>query len=429
MLQAMVNAFKLPDLRRRLLFTIFILIVFRFVASIPIPGVDAEKLAQLFKGNQFLSLLDLFAGGSMSRLSIAMMGVYPYITATIIFQLLTPIIPKLEEWQKEGEAGRRRLNQLQHWFTIPLALLQALAQISAYAGQGIITNWGFDALSNTLSTIAILATVTTGTIICIWFGELITEAGIGNGVSIIILANIVSRLPYQIGTTLIVGQNWLGILVFFALAIVTVVAIVVVQEGERRIPVQYAKRVRGRRVYGGGSVHVPIKVLTAGMIPLIFALSILAFPELIGSYMQYAGGLAGDVGKALMSWFGRDSWVYWLSYFLMTVGFTFFYTMVIFENQNLAENLQKQGGFIPGIRPGRPTQDYLTRVLNRVTMAGSVFLGLVAVLPYFARLLTGVQTMSLESTSVLIVVGVVLDTMRQLEAQLLMRHYEGFIKE
>jgi len=428
MLQAMVNAFKLPDLRRRLLFTLLILVIFRLVASVPVPGVDAEKLAEFFQGNQFLSLLDLFSGGAMSRLSIAMMGVYPYITATIIMQLLTPIIPKLDEWSKEGEAGRRRINQIMHWLTVPLALLQAVSQISVYASQGIITNWGFDNLSAALATIAILATVTTGTILCVWFGELISEAGIGNGVSIIILANIVARLPTQIGSTLILGQNWLGIVVFFAIAVVTVVAIVVVQEGERRIPVHYAKRVRGRRVYGGQSTHVPVKVLSAGMIPLIFALSILAFPTMIGGYMQYGEGWVGDVGRSMMTMFSQDSIVYWLSYFLMTIGFTYFYTMVIFEQQNLAENLQKQGGFIPGIRPGRPTQDYLMRVLNRVTLFGAVFLGAVAVLPYFARVLTGVQTMSLESTSVLIVVGVVLDTMRQLEAQLLMRHYEGFIK-
>lgn len=428
MLQAMINAFRLPDLRRRLLFTVVILVIFRLVAAIPVPGVDAARLAELFQGNQFLSILDLFSGGAMSRLSIAMMGVYPYITSSIIFTLLTPIIPKLEEWSKEGEAGRRRINQLQHWFTIPLALLQASTQISLYANEGIITNWGFGDLSAALSTISILATVTTGTIICIWFGELISEAGIGNGVSIIILANIVARLPSQIGSTLILGQNWLGIIIFFSLAAITVVAIVMVQEGERRIPVHYAKRVRGRRVYGGSSTHVPVKVLSAGMIPLIFALSILAFPTLIGSYMQTAEGWVGDVGRALMSMFDQGSFIYWATYFFMTIGFTYFYTMVIFEQQNLAENLQKQGGFVPGIRPGRPTQDYLMRVLNRVTLFGAVFLGIVAVLPYFARLVTGVQTMSLQSTSVLIVVGVVLDTMKQLEAQLLMRHYEGFIK-
>jgi len=428
MLQAMINAFRLPDLRRRLLVTLIILVIFRLFVAVPIPGVNQEKLADLFKGNQFLSLLDLFAGGAMSRLSIAMMGVYPYITSTIIIQLLTPIIPKFEEWSKEGEAGRRRLNQIMHWLTVPLAMLQGFAQISAYANQGIITNWGFDTLASSLSTIAILVTVTTGTIVAVWLGELISEAGIGNGVSIIILANIVARLPSQIGSTLILGQNWLGIIVFFAIAIVTVAAIVLVQEGERRIPVNYARRVRGRRVYGGQSTHVPVKVLSAGMIPLIFALSILAFPTIIGSYMQYGEGWVGDVGRTLMSAFDQSSIIYWASYFFMTIGFTYFYTMVIFEQQNLAENLQKQGGFIPGIRPGRPTQDYLTRILNRVTLFGAIFLGTVAVLPYFARLITGVQTMSLESTSVLIVVGVVLDTMRQLEAQLLMRHYEGFIK-
>lgn len=428
MLQAMVNVFKLPDLRRRLLFTLMILVIFRLFAAVPVPGVDAEKLAEFFQGNQFLSILDLFSGGAMSRLSIAMMGVYPYITSTIIIQLLTPIIPKLEEWSREGEAGRQRVNQIMHWMMVPLALFQAFAQISLYASQGIITNWGFDNPSAVLATVAILATVTTGSVVCVWFGELISEAGIGNGVSIIILANIVARLPGQIGTTLILGQNWLGIIVFFAITIITVVAIVMVQEGERRIPVHYAKRVRGRRVYGGGSTHVPIKVLSAGMIPLIFALSILAFPTVIGSYMQQGEGWVGDVGRALVSMFDQGSIIYWVTYFLMTVGFTYFYTMVIFEQQDLAGNLQKQGGFIPGIRPGRPTQDYLARVLNRVTLFGAVFLGVVAVLPYFARLITGVQTMSLESTSVLIVVGVVLDTMKQLEAQLLMRHYEGFIR-
>jgi preprotein translocase subunit SecY len=437
LLTALLNAFQIPDLRRKLLFTAALLVVFRFVSHIPVPGANVQALARLFdvnqSQNQLAGLLDLFSGGALANFSVASMGVYPYITASIIMQLLIPIIPRLTELSKEGEAGRNRINQYTHWLTVPLALLQAYGtpQLLNFSvgpsGEPVIRNFGFDV--NPLGTLAIMISMTAGTIFLVWLGELITQHGIGNGVSIIIFAGIVARLPAIVGQQLVAGN--LGPFLFFAvIAVITVAAIVYVYEGQRRIPVQVAKRIRGNRMYGGQSTHIPLKVNSAGMIPLIFAQSIVIFPATVASYF-----LTSDV--EWVRWFAnvvydtfnfQTSWFYWTLYFVLVVAFTFFYTVVIFQQQNIAENLQRQGGFIPGIRPGRPTQEYLFTVLNRITLVGALFLGVVAVLPAFGRALTGSSALTLSSTALLIVVGVALDTMRQLEAQLLMRHYRGFIK-
>ena len=428
MLQAVSSALRLPDLRQKLLFTFAMLVVFRFIAHVPVPGIDPAALERLFQSNALLGMFDLFSGGAMRNFSIAAMGVYPYITASIIMQLLTPIIPQLQNLQKEGESGRNRINMYTHWLTVPLAALQGYGQLLILSSQGAISGFGLSG-ETLLPTIAMVASLTAGTILLVWIGELITENGIGNGVSIIIFGGIVANLPQIVGQGFLSLNNIVGVAVFGLLGIGTVYAIVIFNEAQRRIPVQYARRVRGTKVYGGQSTHIPLRVNSAGMIPLIFAMSIVIFPGVVASWFMYGNsGWISDVARTVYSVFDASGWVYWLLYFTLVVGFTFFYTMVIFEQQRLSENLQKYGGFVPGIRPGRPTSLYLNKVLLRITWAGALFLGIVAVLPFFARTGTGVQALQLSSTGLLIIVGVVLDMMRQLEAQLLMRHYEGFIK-
>ncbi len=435
MLQAVRNAFKLPDLRRKLLITFLILVIYRLAAHVPVTGVNAEGLRQLFQSNQLLGLLDMFSGGAMSNFSVMAMGVYPYITASIIMQLLIPIVPRLEALQKEGEAGRNRINQYQNWLTIPLAALQAYGQAtiltrSQTTGAPVLSTFGF--AQYPLETLTTIIVLTAGTMFAIWLGELITEQGIGNGVSIIIFGGIVARVPQSIGNLL--ANNPLSLVVFLVVTVITVAVIVVVQEGQRRIPVQYGKRVRVMRgnrlmMVGGQSTHVPLRVNSAGMIPLIFAQSIMIFPGTIASYFVYsANATIAKVATWISTTFSPQSNLYWILYFFLVLGFTYFYTSVVFQQQNLPDTLQKQGGFVPGIRPGKPTETYLNGVLNRITLVGAVFLGLVAILPWITRDLTETTTMLITSTGMLIVVGVVLDTMKQLEAQLMMRHYEGFIK-
>jgi len=428
MIDSVVNAFKIPDLRRKLLFTFAMLAIFRFLAHVPVPGVNTEALKRLFESNQLIGMLDLFSGGAMSSFSIAAMGVYPYITASIIMQLLIPMVPALQELSKEGEAGRNKINQYIHWVTVPLAALQALGTGSLLASNQLGVIQRFNLFAYPLSTLSIILSMTAGTMLAVWIGELITENGIGNGISIVIFGGIVARLPSAIAQSLAGGINIVGLVAFGVLGVLTVAAIVVVQEGQRRVPVQFAKRIRGTRMYGGTTTHIPIRVNSAGMIPLIFAMSIMLFPGTVASYFQYASGWLGSVASFVAVVFSPTHLVYWLLYFLMVVGFTFFYTIVIFQQQNIPESLQKNGGFIPGIRPGRPTGEYLNKVLMRVTWFGALFLGVVAVLPYFVQNLTNVTALSLSSTALLIVVGVVLDTMKQLESQLLMRNYQGFMK-
>jgi preprotein translocase subunit SecY len=428
MLEAVGNAFRLPDVRRKLIFTGVMLLIFRFIAHVPVPGVDTAALAQLFQREQLLGMLDLFSGGAMTSFSIAAMGVYPYITATIIMQLLTPVIPALEEMSKEGEAGRNRVNQITHWLTVPLAILQAYGTgvlLVGQSGGSVLQNFGLSG-ANLLPTVSLIFSMTAGTILLVWIGELITENGIGNGVSIIIFAGIVSRLPQLVGQSLAGSQSIVVLATFLLLGLATVAAIVIIQEAQRRIPVQYAKRVRGNKIYGGQSTHIPLRVNSAGMIPLIFAMSMMLFPGTVASYFRASSGIVGQVATFIYTLFNSTNVFYWIMYFVLVVGMTFFYTMVIFQQQNLAENLQKYGGFIPGIRPGRPTSEYLNRVLFRITWMGAVFLGIVAVMPFFTQQISA--SLILSSTGLLIVVGVVLDTMKQLEAQLQMRNYEGFIK-
>jgi preprotein translocase subunit SecY len=427
MLSALKSAWNLPDLRRKLIFTATILVIFRFIAHVPVPGVDPSRLAQFFQSNPLAGMLDLFSGGALTNFSIAALGVYPYITASIIAQLLQPLIPQLEEMAKEGEAGRARINLITHLITVPLAMLQGYGTGVLLQNQGVLEGFGFGPTGDPLRTIAILISMAAGTLLLTWMGELITENGIGNGVSILIFGGIVARLPQIVAQGMFGTGNIITFVVFAIGGVLTVLAIVVVQEAQRRVPVQYAKRIRGSRLVGGQSTHIPLRVNSAGMIPLIFAMSIMLFPGTISSYFIQTGGTIGSIAQTIYGVFQTTSPLYWILYFMLVVGFTFFYTMVIFQQQNLAENLQRYGGFIPGIRPGRPTAEYLNKVLFRITWLGAIFLGLVAVMPFLGEVFMG-STIAMSSTGLLIVVGVVLDTMKQLEAQLLMRNYEGFIK-
>lgn len=434
MLDSVRRAFTLPDLRRKILFTFGLLAVFRLTAHVPMPGVNRAALQQLFETNQLMGLLDMFSGGAMATFSVAALGVYPYITASIIMQLLVPLVPQLQELSKEGEAGRTRISQYTRLITVPLAALQGYAQASLLASplggsEPILANFGLFDARTFLPTVSMVLTMVAGTMFLVWLGELITENGIGNGISLIIFGGIVASLPATVGRSLVAGTNVPGMIVLAVLGLVIVFAIVIMNEGQRRIPVHYAKRIRGGRMYGGTATYIPLRVNSAGMIPLIFAMSIMIVPGTVATYFtNTTWPWVNAFANTVVNFFGANSPLYWIFYFWLVVGFTYFYTAVVFQQQQLPENLQKQGGFIPGIRAGRPTAEYLNGVLVRITLAGALFLGVVAVMPYIAGRLTNIQVLTLSSTGILIVVGVVLDTMKHLEAQLLMRHYEGFIK-
>lgn len=430
MLQAAVNAFRLPDVRRKLLFTFGILVVYRIAAAIPVPFFDQANFQNLLKQNNLFQLLSLFAGGS-GQISIVMLGVYPYITAQIAIQILQPVIPRLEEMMREGgEAGRQRINQITRIVTVPLAMLQALGQGALLSNTGAIKNFGLFSTGTFLPTVQFLITTAAGTLFLIWLGELITEHGIGNGVSLIIFAGIIARLPSVVGSEL--QTNPAMVVVLAAVFALVIAAIVFVQQAQRRIPVQYAKRVVGRRIMQGQSTFIPIPVNSAGMIPLIFAISIVTAPYIISSYFVFwTTGIWHGIANFFYTTFqyNSTSLIYWLLYFALVVGFTYFYTAIQFQQQRLPETLQKNGGFIPGYRPGQQTATYLVRVVNRVTIAGALFLGAVALLPFFGKLILNTsQNLTISATALLIIVGVVIDTMRQLEAQLMMRNYQSFIK-
>jgi preprotein translocase subunit SecY len=436
MITAVRNAMRLPDLRKKILVTLGILAIYRAAAAVPVPGVNAQVLEQLFSQNALLGFLNLMSGGALENFSVMAMGVYPYITATIIIQLLIPIIPALKAISQEGDQGRQRMNRITILITIPLALLQAFGQATILRQAGALPGFGFSGPA-LLSSLTILISLVAGTMFAMWLGQLITEQGIGNGISLIIFGGIVSQLPANIGQ-LLETQQYLTLVLFILVTIATMLVIVIVLEGQRRILVQYGKRVRVMRgnrqvVTGGQSTYIPLRVNTAGMIPIIFAQSLLLFPGTIASYFQNVEGVIGSIATFFATTFTPSSAIYWILYFFLVIGFTYFYTDVIFREQNLAENLQKQGGFVPGIRPGKRTEDYLNAVMSRITFVGALFLGGIAILPWLVSLVTRTSLTSntqllISSSGLLIVVGVVLDTMKQLEAQLLMRHYEGFIR-
>ncbi len=429
LLQAAIDAFSLPDLRAKILFTLGILALYRFVAHIPLPGIDQIQLDELFRNNQLLGFLDLFSGGALSRMSIVALGVFPYITASIVIQLLTPVLPQLQELSREGDAGRAKMNRIIHWITVPIALAQGYGQLALLQSSGVLTNVGLtgEAL---LPTMAGLFSITAGTMFLVWLGELITERGIGNGISLIIFAGIVAGFPSLLTQAFLDRDNVLGIGFFAIIGVLIIALIVLFNEAHRRIPVQYGRSIfRGGRMYRqSGATYLPLRINSAGMIPLIFAFSIVIMPTTIATYFATSTTWVGDVANFFVTSFGPTAPLYWVLVFILVVLFTFFYTLVVFNQQNLAENLQRNGGFVLGIRPGRPTQDYLNRVIVRITMGGALFLGFIAIVPYLASLVTGVQAVLLSSTSLLIMVGVGLDTLRQLEAQLMMRNYEGFLR-
>ena len=432
LLQAAIDAFSLPDLRSKILFTLALLAIYRFAAHIPMPGIDQQALSNLFENNDLLGFLDLFSGGALRRMSIVALGVFPYITASIVMQLITPVFPKLQEMAREGESGRAKMSRITHWLTVPIALAQGYGQLMLLQGSGVFAGSGFEVGfygASLLPTVAALLSIVAGTLFLVWLGELITERGIGNGISLIIFSGIVAGFPGLLSQGF-GSDNVLGI-GFFAIIGVGIIALIVMfNEAHRRIPVQYGRSIfRGGRMYRqSGATYLPLRINSAGMIPLIFAFSIVILPGTMATYFATTTGVVGDIARFFADLLIPTSPPYWIMVFILVVIFSFFYTLVVFNQQNLAENLQRNGGFVLGIRPGRPTQEYLNKAIVSITMGGALFLGFIAIVPYLASLITDVQAISLSSTSLLIMVGVGLDTMRQLEAQLMMRNYEGFLR-
>jgi preprotein translocase subunit SecY len=426
--EALVNAFRAPDIRRRILFILGMLIIVRMLANVPLPGIDREALAGVIGQNSFLQMLNLFSGGGLENFSIIALGVNPYINASIIMQLMTGVVPRLQQLSREGEYGRNKINQYTRYLTVPLAVLQSYGYLALLSAPQNAVVQDFDLTSFT--TLTQIISLTAGTILVMWMGELITERGIGNGISFIIFAGIVAGLPGAVNTFLTSPDLAAGI-AFGLLAIVAVGIIVYIQEGQRRIPIQYASRVRGRRMYQGGATFLPLRVNQAGVIPIIFAISILLFPVQMATYFSASGGVVEGVANTVIEWLSQGSPLYAITFFLLVVGFTYFYTAFTFKPDETADQLRKNGGFIPGIRPGAPTRDYLARIVYRISLAGAIFLGTVAVSPIIVGALFAgsvVGSFSLGGTALLIVVSVVVETMKQLEAQLMMRNYEGFIR-
>lgn len=426
-LSPIINAFKIVELRRKIIVTVILIIIFRISAHIPVSGVDLAGLKQLFSSNQFLGLLDIFSGGTLANFSIISLGLNPYINASIIFQLLTMVSPKLEALSKEGEMGRQLINQYTRYLTVPLAVLQAIGMFVLLKNQGIITQ------NNPIQIASIIVGMTAGTIFLMWIGELITEYGIGNGISLLIFAGIVSRIPITLTQTAsVVDQTQIiNILIFAALAVLVVAGIVFINEGRRQITVQYARRfIGGKGSQTGNQTYLPLRVNQAGVIPIIFAVSLVLVPSFAGSYLA---GLPqpqlSSIGRFLAASFNPNSISYNLIYFILVVGFTFFYTAVIFNPKKVADEIKKYGGFIPGIRPGTQTAAFLNYIMVRITLAGALFLGALAILPSIASQVTGIKTLVLGGTGLLIVVSVILDTAKQFESKLIERSYEVFARK
>jgi preprotein translocase subunit SecY len=423
-LNKIIQIFKIKDLRNKILFILGIFALFRVMANIPIPGINAEKMREFFEGNQIFGLLNLFTGGALDNLSIVMLGLGPYITAVIILQLLTMIFPQLEKmYKEEGEAGRQKFNQYGRLATVPLAMLQGYAMLTILQRQQIIGQ-----LSPSLIFTSIL-TVAAGTLFLMWLGELISEKGIGNGVSLLIFAGIIADFPNNIRQMLATWDpaRLPSYLLFFGMALIIIAGVVLINEGRRNIPVSYAKRVRGMKMYGGVSTYLPLNVNPAGVIPIIFALSIMLFPGMVANFLGGVGGTVGDIAQKIGVAF-QNPWVYGILYFILVVLFTYFYTAVTFDPKAISSNLQKMGGFVPGIRPGQSTAGFMYYILNRVLLIGALFLGTIAIMPSIVGGITGVMVFSflIGGTALLIVVSVVLDVMRQIRAQLQMREYETF---
>ncbi|MDP3888477.1 MAG: preprotein translocase subunit SecY [bacterium] len=420
------NALAIPDLRRKVIFTALIFIIFRLAAHVPVPGVDLAALKSLFASNQFLGLLDIFSGGTLANFSVMALGLNPYINASIIFQLLTMVSPQLEKLSKEGDYGRKKINQYTRYLTVPLAALQAIGMYALLKNQGIMGQL------SPLSLISLVVTMVCGTIFLMWLGELISENGVGNGISLLIFAGIVGRFPVVIGQTLstLEATNFLNLLIFIAMSVFVIGAIVFVNEAVRQIRVEYAKRVRGGRIYGGQTNYLPLRINQAGVIPIIFAVSIVLLPSMASQFLaQLPNPAFANIARSFSQIFSPGGPVYNIVYFLLVVGFTYFYTAVIFNPVKISDEIKKYGGFIPGIRPGTPTAHFLSWILVRLTLAGAVFLGTIAILPSLAQGATGITNLTIGGTGILIVVSVVLETVKSLEAMMVMRSYEGFLKK
>jgi len=437
LLLAFVAALRIPDLRNRILFTLGALILFRFMAHITVPGVNLAAFQDVFNNNAFLGFFNIFSGGALQNLSIASLGVFPYITASIIIQIMTPVIPRMRELSQEGESGRAKLTRYTHYLTIPLAIAYAFGQfrlLSTSFGNNSITGFGFGAGGDALNTLSIIALVVASTMFLVWLGDLITEKGIGNGISLIIFAGIVASIPAIASQLwLLVGQNQtFQVILLVAIILVILYFVVFVTEAQRRIPVQYGRSVfrSGRMYRQTGASYIPLRINAAGMIPLIFAFAVISLPSVLASFFfnPASDSFISNAAFWITNNFGPTSWPYWVLLFVIVVIFAFVYTFIVYLQQNIAENLQKNSGFIPGIRPGEPTRNYLNSIIFRITWAGALFLGLVAISPWIAELITNVSssTTLIQSTSLLIMVGVALDTLRQLEAQLMMRNYQDF---
>ena len=424
-LSRLLQIFRLADLRNKILFVLGIFVLFRLMANIPIPGLDASRLQEFFEGNQLFGLLNIFTGGALDNLSIAMLGLGPYITAVIVMQLLTMIFPALERmYKEEGEEGRKKFNQYGRILTIPFALVQGYGFLTLLVRQGVIPPLA------PVDYATALITVIAGTVFLMWLGELITEKGIGNGVSLLIFAGIVAGFPASLRQLFV---DWdptrtLAIATFFAMAVIIIAAVTFVTEARRNIPVSYAKRVRGNKMYGGSSTYLPLNINPAGVIPIIFALSLLTFPAMIANFFVGTEGFMGTVARWFQAYFNETSWIFVAAYFLLVALFTFFYTAVTFDPKAISSNLQKMGGFVPGVRPGPSTAGHITYILNRVLLLGAMFLGTVAIMPFLVQRATGIVAFEflLGGTALLIMVTVALETMRQIRAQLEMRDYETF---
>lgn len=427
MFQIIRNAWKIPDLRKKLIFTFFMIVVFRLGSFIPVPFISPDAMKEMIAATgegSLLNFLDTFSGGAFSSATLFAMSITPYVNASIIMQLLTVAIPALERLSKEGEEGRKKIAQWSRYLTVILGFIQATGLYATLANSRAIEGSGF------ITAITVILTFTAGTAFLMWLGEQINEKGIGNGISLIIFAGIVSRLPVMVSSTvanLRTGAiNFVMVIVMLVLALLVIAAVVTMNSAERRIPVQYSKRVVGRKVYGGQSTHIPIKVLSAGVIPIIFATSIVAFPGTLAGFFGRDASSGGFVGW-LLGILSPTHWFYAIFYFLLILFFTYFYTAIQFNPIEIANNMKKNGGFVPGIRPGKPTSDFIQKVLTRITLAGAVFLAIIAVFPIVTSSFTAIN-ISIGGTSILIAVGVALDTVKQMESQMLMRHYKGFLE-
>lgn len=417
--------FRDPELKRKFMFTLFMFFAFRLFAFLPVPAINLEKLRELFSQNQFLSLLDIFSGGTLINFSVMALGLNPYINASIVIQLLTIIFPQLEQLSKEGEYGKHKINQYTRFLTVPLTMVQSIGIFALLKNQKII-----GALPP-LEFFSLILTMVAGTFILVWFGELISEFGLGNGISLLIFAGIVGRAPVLLGQTIAtVNQELIfNIIIFVVLAVIVIAAIVFINESIRKIPVFYAKRIKGNRMYQGATNYLPLKLNQAGVIPIIFAVSFVLFPQLIGNFFSYVKNPAvAGFARFLVQVFNPSGFFYNFFYFILVIGFTYFYTVVVFNPQKIAEEIQKHGGFIPGIRPGLATKEYLQKILYKITSVGAIFLGVIAILPTIMSKITGINNLVIGGTGILIVVSVILETFKMVEAQLVMRSYDRFVR-